>query len=125
MTREIAAKELDGCQYRNEGSNELFKAMKAEGLVAVFGASDDLMEFRGAINDEFGAWDGTCVWVNKSGHVSDIMHEATGEAISALWCEEEGYSWTFKTKIPHSTFDVFEDDEKYCRGIVFSLEDIW
>jgi len=49
-----AAAALDGCEYRKEGNPDLFASMKEAGLVAVFGASDDLIEFRGAIDDEAG-----------------------------------------------------------------------
>lgn len=49
---------MNGREYRNEGSDALFAQMKRDGIVAVFGASDDLMEFRGAIYDEVGCYDG-------------------------------------------------------------------
>lgn len=31
--------------------------------------------------------------------------------------------WRFKTEIPHETFEIFEDGELFCVGIVFRLED--
>lgn len=46
MTRDEAAEQLNGNEYRKEGSPTLFAAMKAAGLVAVYGASDDLMEMK-------------------------------------------------------------------------------
>lgn len=61
------ANQLNGCQYREEGNRELFKAMEEAGLVAVFGASDDLVEFRGAINDEVGAYEGAEIAVTSAG----------------------------------------------------------
>ena len=33
-------------------------------------------------------------------------------------------SWSYLTDIPHKTFDIMEDGEIYCRGIVFSLDDL-
>ncbi len=54
MDAASAAAKLDGKQYGDEGSSTLFAEMKEHGLVAVFGASDDLMEFRGAVYDEVG-----------------------------------------------------------------------
>lgn len=119
MTPSDAAEALNGNQYREEGSRELFRDMKQNNLVAVFGGSDDLMEFRGAIDDEIGAWDGTSVWVKADG---SLNQEVSGYQIDALWCEEEGISWTYKTDIPHKTFLIMEDDDVYCRGIVFSLD---
>jgi hypothetical protein len=44
--------------------------------------------------------------------------------IEALWCKENGYSWTYKTAIPHAAFDIMEDKLKYCRGIVIALKDL-
>lgn len=119
-----------------DATEELFA--KASGLVVVFGSSDDLMEFRGAISDEVGAYDGTTVQVTPSGLVPDYKQidegdkdamrayfqvEGQGMEIEALWCGEGGYSWTFKTDIPHATFEIVEDGEPYCRGIVFVLAD--
>lgn len=44
--------------------------------------------------------------------------------IEAVWCPDEpDCSWAYKTDIPHVTFDVVEDGELYCRGIVFRLAD--
>ena len=46
------------CEYRYELTKEQEKEAKELGLVVVFGASDDLMEFRGALDEEFGCPDG-------------------------------------------------------------------
>ena len=43
--------------------------------------------------------------------------------MKAVW-GEEGYSWTYETAIPHATFEILEDEEKYCRGIVFDIKDL-
>jgi hypothetical protein len=134
MTPEEAAAELNGNQYGNEGSKELFARMRAAGLVAVFGASDDLMEFRGAIYDEEGCYDGRTVYVNSHGIVKNKCDEGdqcpnwrqTGRAIHAVWApegENGGISWIYKTEIPHATFDIMEDSDVYCRDIVFRLGD--
>lgn len=133
MTREEAAAALDRNQYREEGSKELFKAMKDAGLVAVFGASDDLMEMRGAVDDEVGAYEGTKVGFTPKGLLTSECDEGkdcpyfkrlakTAKIVEAVW-DEGGYSWIYKTDIPHSTFEILEDDDPYCRGIVFALSD--
>lgn len=44
--------------------------------------------------------------------------------IESLLAKEGDYSWTFKTKIHHSTFEVMEDGKPYCRGLVFALADV-
>lgn len=125
-----AADKLDRCEYRKEGSPALWGEMRAQGLVAVFGASDDLMEFRGAIHDEIGAYDGTTAYVTQDGLFTpcerDCKHSKSAQRkaakIDAMWCPEEGLSWAYHTAIPHKTFMVMEDGEPYCRGIVFSLD---
>jgi hypothetical protein len=126
-----AASKLDGCQYRKEGTRELFAEMKAAGLVAVFGASDDLMEFRGAIYDEEGA--GTAYLTPKGLLRNSCSDEdcpyffsirAKAATIEALWCAEPAVSWTYRTAIPHALFWVYEDDDRYCRGIVFALAEV-
>jgi hypothetical protein len=45
------------------------------------------------------------------------------KTIEAIW-GKDGYSWTYKTDIPHATFDIFEDGEKFCRGIVFDIKSL-
>lgn len=133
MTREEAAAALDGNQYREEGSRALFAEMKANGLVAVFGASDDLMEFRGAIDDEIGAYDGTTAYVTRDGlftsececddcpYAKKAMKAAT--EIDALWAKGD-LSWSYDTAIPHTKFVIKEDGDPFCEGIVFALADL-
>lgn len=133
MTPQEAAQQLDGSQYREEGSRELFASMKSDGLVAVFGASDDLMEFRGAIDDEIGAWGGTTAYITSAGllqndcdnddcpHFAKMKKQAA--KIQALWSEGD-YAWSYRTTIPCHRFTVKEDDEDYCQGIVFALSDV-
>lgn len=131
MTPYDAASALDGCDYGKEGSRQLFHDMKIARLVAVFGASDDLMEFRGAIDDEVGAYNGTTIHVGPNGLPESKCDE--GEAcpyfvaatqslptIEAVW--DEDIPWKYKTDIPNVPFDILKDGEIYCRGIVFSLD---
>jgi hypothetical protein len=135
MTPEEAAAELNGNQYTKEVSKELRKLMKDAGLVAVYGASDNLMEFDGAIYDEIGAYNGATAYVDENGLVQNECVEGdgcpnwrqTGRTIEAVWAPE-GYpgnpSWVIKTGIiPCASFDIMEDDELYCKGIVFRLAD--
>jgi hypothetical protein len=137
MTKETLANRLNGVIYTEEMTAETERQAKDAGLVVVFGASDDLIEFRGAIRDEVGCYEGGDIFLHRGGPLAD--HDADGECgcnfcgwrdakaksavISAIW-DRDGYSWTYKTAIPHATFDVMEDNEKYCRGIVFNLADV-
>lgn len=124
---------LNGREYLKEITKEESNYASALGLVVVFGASDDLMEFRGAIEDELGAYDGTTAYLTHEGLLQNDCEndecphfqklKAKAANINALWCAEEGYSWTFQTDIRHETFEIVEDGEPYCRGIVFALTD--
>jgi len=139
MNAQELAEKLNGVAYRNEVTDELEKQAKADGLVIVFGASDDLMEFRGAIYDEVGAWEGGSAFVTKDGLIENECAEGDdcpyfkkqmekAQEIEAVWCpEDEGEvfaSWWIQSEIPHHNFDVVDGDELYCRGLVFSLAEV-
>lgn len=136
MTKEQFAEILKGRQYRDEISREESLLAKQHGLVVCFGASDDLLEFRGAIYDEIGAWDGTRAYINKSGCLidDDDMHVLRNHNpvtkfthVDAAWCpdgEFKGYSWLITANIPCASFNIMEDEKPYCRGIVFDVKDL-
>lgn len=137
MTPEQLATRLDEREYGEETTPEIEKVAKDAGLVIVFGASDDLMEFRGAINEEVGAYGGHMVLLCPIGllvndcksdecpHFTPIAERAVrvGATIEAKW-DTEGFSWVYETPIPHAAFRIVEDGENYCRGIVFRLKDV-
>ena len=102
---------LNGREIGNEITPLEAKRAKDLGFVVVYGYSDDAAEFDGAIYDEIGCYDGGRVF------------EKNGKYIDAVWGDGE-YSWTYKTNIPHATFDVYECAEKYCRGIVFDIREV-
>ncbi len=137
----IAAK-LHGMEYPLRDIKAIAAEAKAAGIVIVYGASDDLMEFDGAFRDEVGAEDGTTALFDAKGALPDWENIESEEAsadyharkpmareIEAVWCpkDDDGKvyaSWAYKTAIPHVTFDVMEDGDLYCRGIVFALADL-
>lgn len=106
------AEGLNGRSYGKEITSLEEQRAKELGFVVVFGYSDDNTEFRGAYNEEVGCFDGGRVY------------EDGDKYIDAVWCKD-GYSWIYNTNIPHATFDIYEDKEKFCRGIVFSLRDLY
>lgn len=142
MTKEELAALLNGREYRSEISEAEERSAKDAGLVVVFGASDDLLEFRGAIDDELGAYEGTCVAVNAGGIVKPFSElreddDATEEDFEAYFkakasstynivahWDRDGLSWVIESTIPHATFTIMEDGEGYCRGIVFSINQL-
>lgn len=126
------AEKLDGREYGSELTEIEEKELKALGLVVVFGASDDLCEFRGAINDEVGCFDGGDIYVNAEGLIAnnmdmfdDFVPENSPEFVLIKMCWGlRGYSWICETDIPHESFDILDDGDPYCRGIIFSVDDM-
>lgn len=135
MTSKELAAQLDGNKYGNEITKEQEALAAAYGLVVVFGYSDDAVELCGAIDDEVGAFDGTTFRVNREGVLQQpecdcgnckYFKAATAEAmeIKAIWGNTGNPCWSFETDIPHETFNIYEDGELFCVGIVFSVYDI-
>jgi hypothetical protein len=129
--KEFAAM-LDGRGYGEEIIKEERERAKELGFVVVFGYSDDTMIFAGAIDDDassrtvhVSAEDGLFV-----GCDDDCIYSQRAlskcKKIEAIWCGDgvNGFCWTYRTDIPHETFEIFEDGEKYCRGIVFDIKSL-
>lgn len=138
MTRDELAKQLNGREYGSEITDDEEQMAKQSGLVVIFGYSDDNVELRGAINDEIGCYDGGELMLRKTRVVMipdrderEVLEKfgvadqvCTGAKIKAQWCATYDYSWTYETDVPHSSFDIVEDGQKYCRGIVISIDDL-
>ena len=80
-----------------------------------------------AIYDEGGCFDGGRVYFDRNG--VDQEGEERANWIDAVWCDgmnRDGLpaAWTYKTDIPCEHFDIWEDGEIYCVGLVFSIEDL-
>lgn len=128
-------KELAALLHGREYGSEITKAeedqAKVSGLVVVFGASDDLMEWRGVIHDEIGG-PGTAHLTSAGLLTNDCdnyecphfeLQKKAAATIHAVF-DRDGYSWVYDTEIQHATFDIMEDGETYCRGIVFALASV-
>lgn len=121
---------LTGRQYGQEMTKKEEQQAKELGFVVVFGYSDDNAEFRGAIDDEVGCYDGMDIFLDENGILEECECECKysklakekAAVISAIWDTE--YCWIYETKLPHAEFEIFDDDEKYCKGIVFDIKDL-
>lgn len=101
-------------------------------FVVMYGCSDDLLELEGALFDEFGAYEGTHIYFAPDG--SYIQDQSQNPPVNRnkypwyaklMWCEESSaYSWTFDTNIPHAEIEVTDGGSRYCRAIVFDLNDL-
>ena len=111
MTLKEFAKMLDGREYLHEITKEEEALAKELGFVVVFGYSDDNAELRGAIDNEIGCYDGGL-----------LEHDDLPDVIYANWCPEDiDCSWAYGTSIPHENFNIYEDGELYCVGIVCDI----
>lgn len=136
----MTAKEFAGGLSGRDCGNEIYpfeeQRAKELGLVVVYGYSDDNVELRGAIDDEVGAYKGATICLTKTGLFEEPHDFCTqdcpflaaalekAKTIKAVWHDEGEPCWTFKTDVPHETFNIYEDGELFCVGIVFSVEDL-
>lgn len=138
MTKEEFAEMLNGREYREEITREEELLARESSLIVMFGYSDDNVELVGCINDEVGAYDGAIIQFingeilqnfcdcedrcpNWDRFVNVIKSKI--KTVKAIW-GKDNISWQFKTDIPHSAFDIMEDGEIFCRGIVFDHKEI-
>jgi len=154
-TIEDLAKLLDGNEYRDELDNEykidVDAICRKNKWVIVFGASDDLIEFRGFIDDEDGAWDGALMKLVKPGdfymededaetykkskeykfvpisesELKDIQHNGYQNTcvVEMLWCpDDSNASWQVNSKgAPFVRFNIMEDEELYCEAAIIDM----
>jgi len=128
MTKEELAAMLNGRQYRDETTPEIESLAKENGLCIAFGASDDLLEFRGTVYDEAGAFGGTVVYLSKKGNVKEVSKPGRIE-VTASWLpgppiKEPWASWLIEANIPFAPFYIFDDGELYCQGCVFPFKPV-
>lgn len=114
MTKEELATILNGKQYGTIPTRKEVSLAKENNLIIVYGASDDLCEFAGAIDDEFDCYNG-----------GEIECENLPSTIEAIWDEKDGEPlWSYKTDMPHAAFNLYDGNELYCVGMVIDLSEI-
>jgi hypothetical protein len=142
-SKEELATRLNGRQYQEEMRGDEEVIAKHYGLLVIFGASDDLCELRGAINDEVSAWQGAEIHISKGGELLVTIEEDEAEVlrkygvlkvvedarkaatkVTVHWCKTKEFSWTMETAAPHSTFDIMDGEDGYCRGVILDLKEL-
>jgi len=132
------AERLNGREYCNEITKDEEAIAKAQNLIVCYGASDNLLEVRGVAYDEFGACDGTTIYMLNGWFVSEptrdeleVIHKFGLEfefkfqiTIEAIWAPKTiRASWLITVEGAESyPFDIMEDGELFCRGVVFEIE---
>jgi len=130
MNSQQLAEILSGRQYGEEIRQQECEDAKSNGLLVAFGYSDDGIKLRGVINDEYGAWQGTSLYLCKDKH-GDFFCPKEDEMdvlrkvgvlfllIRAIWLPDKiNASWLITTSAPCSTFEIMEGDDLFCQGIV-------
>ena len=111
--------------YREELTKEEEAEAAKDNIVVAFCYSDDLLEFRGAIYEEAGAWTGTSIGIKKGGALCCV--EESANHVTAIWCPDNKpvcMSWKITANFEHESFFVFEDDRVFCSGIVFAEQSL-
>ncbi|MDQ7094193.1 hypothetical protein REC12_11390 [Desulfosporosinus sp. PR] len=124
---------LDGREIEREISSMEEQQAKELGFVVVFGYSDDNTEFRGAIYEEVGCFEGKTIFLDEKGIFEEcdcecshsVLAKEKCKTIKAIWNDgEHGPAWTYETDIPYETFDIMEYGEVWCKGIVFEIKNL-
>lgn len=131
------ASELDGVEYPLYSSHPAMQKAKDAGVVVVFGSSDDMVIVSGAVKDDDYIYNTGERLLGVEGFLSDsdgfdtdeelenyLVRKRNAKSILVKWASEDEFSWTYETDIPHETFYIMEDGERYCRGMVFSIEEL-
>ena len=147
MTKEQLAKLLDGNEYLDEMTKALEQTARENRLLVLFGQSDDLLEMRGVIHDEDGAWGGAEFALLLPGEMfadddeentyhlaekvmvmpisDETCNDDNPRLIRAEWYPTDAdLSWRLTSNIPHATFTIYESGEPYCEGIVIDLDEV-
>lgn len=136
MTINDFAAMLTGREYGDEMKRGDEKLAQFHGFLVIFGASDDLTEFRGAFSDEAGAYGGALHRITAYGvdekHDEERWFLDRGWKrppvlvnINAQWCPKDfDGSWLITPDVPFASFDIMEDGELYCRGAVIDFRNL-
>lgn len=134
----ILKNSVDKQQYPFRMQENEITELELHGIVVAYGQSDDGFVLSGAINEHCYIYnDKQVVTIDNKGIVHPYhsnMPESEAQEYSSrkngqvkeitAFFDKGEYTWQYETDIPHVTFDIMEDDEKYCRGIIFDISDI-
>lgn len=148
-TKEWAEK-LNNIEYPCDNISKYRNQLSEDGVVVVYGASDDLMELDGAIYDEYDCYSSkTFYWFGKwfvsNDHIedfiesvryddyrvfADIVEDAfkdidNKKSYIKVNTETSNAQFEYETNIPNvEWFNVMGDGELYCKGFVFNKNDL-
>lgn len=135
------AEKLNGREYRSEITDSECKYALDNNLLVIFGASDDLIEFRGAIESEMNSYQisnffllkaeddfriiSEYEWDELQSYVQDYGIIIPHKVIKSYWSGGESkYCFSYSMSFPHENFNIMEDGEFYCQGVVINLNKV-
>lgn len=152
MTRTLKewAELFDNCEYGNEPIDDYIREMKEDGVVAVYGQSDDLMEMSGAYENEYACYGKKSQFTHFDGRfvTEDMIDEFLAmvkdeytelyKSVSKYITEKtesnfyvKAYTtipdcqFHYETNIPCEWFTILDEDGKlYCKGFVFDIKSL-
>jgi len=142
LTKEQLAEMLNGRVQGHELTPEECEVAKENGLVVVYGYSDDGMVFNGAISGQVDCWQGGVAYLDEKGLKDATTADGRSKTIRTVRSGkmERAFDgmpcWSYETDIPHVIFRVYEygiddgdvrdiDDDVWCEGIVFDVAEVF
>ena len=115
------AEKLNNIEYPADEIWDMRKQFEEDGVVIVYGASDDLIEFEGAISDEGDCYNDEVFYLNKEG----LTTSYSKNYVKVTHPHNGTVQFNYETNIPNvEWFNIVEDGELYCKGFVFNINDL-
>lgn len=113
-------------------SDPEIECAKRNGLVIVYGYSDDLIELKGAIQAEGECFEGGDFHlIKEDGKWKLVRGEGVCNTISAKWYNRLSLTdngdiipWSYETDISHEKFLANNGGDIFCEGFVFNVKDL-
>jgi hypothetical protein len=128
VTAEELAKELNGFDVNDSFTKSVINTAKYSNLVIVSAIGDDTIIFSGSLKDEFDLLHGGQIFMAKEGDeyvpYTKQCPNKSRKVIEVFWDKHSLFKWKFLTLIKHVTYDLKKDGKSFCKGIIFSLNDV-
>ena len=126
------SKILNRCDFSEGLARAETECARRNGLVIVYGHSDDHLELDGAIRAEGGCFMGGIFHLEcEKGKWQLLCGVGKMNNISARWCDQDAITddwepilWSYKTDIPHECFIALYDGKLFCEGFVFDMKEL-
>lgn len=128
MKIEEFAAQINNREFPFRLSQQERETAKRNEYIVVYN-EEDYMVFDGYIRDKFGCCEGGIAYLAKDGlllntHVKKDVEFTDCRIIKVLWKGGSGYLWVYETMIPHVTFDIYKEGQKYCNAIIFDKKSL-